>query len=178
MASVASLTLLASCGDDTPAQPAAKPVELTVQPARMTPATQRPGDAATLSITVTNSGSTPIQHLAVTLSGFDDTRIPSRSETNPNEIPQGTSDLPDAQPRPAWFIDEGPNNTPLAGGDTWDGGALAPGRTKTLRWTFAALTPGRHSLQYEVTSGLTDAQAKKTTGTGLKGTVTATILSR
>lgn len=177
-ASVASLTLLSSCGDDTPAQPAAKAVELTVQPAKLTPPTQRPGDAAILSITVTNSGSAPVDHVAVTLSGIYETRIAARANANPNDIPQGTSDLPSAQPRPAWFIDEGPNNTPLAGGDTWDAGPLAAGRTKTFKWTLTALTTGSHTLRYEVTGGLTDAQAKKTSGTGLSGTVKATILKR
>lgn len=178
VASVASLTLLASCGDNAPAEKAAVPIQLEVQPGRLAPQTQRPGDASTLSVTVTNTGDNPVEHLAVTLVGISETRIPTRSNANPNDIPQGTSDLPNAQPRPAWFIDDGPNRTPIASGDTWDGGALAPGRTKTLRWTFAALTPGTHSVSYIVTGGLTDAQAAKTTGTGLKGSVTGTILKR
>jgi hypothetical protein len=172
------LLLTAGCGSvaQDPVDPAAKPVELKVQPARFSSPRQLSGDQVTLSVTITNTGTSKVDDLVVTLEGNEPTKLAVRDlDSNPNDVPQGTSDLPNTIARDAWFIDDGPQHAPLGGGNSWNAGSLEPGKTKTVRWSMAAVTPGRHTLNYFVSGGLTDNAAKATTGTGIKGSVTATI---
>ncbi|MEH3054149.1 MAG: hypothetical protein PGN13_09120 [Patulibacter minatonensis] len=173
----AGLVTLAGCGSvsQAPEEPAAKPVQLKVQPAKFDATKQLPGDQVTLSMTITNTGANPVDNLIVTLQGTRPDQVQLRENANPNDIPQGTDDLPNTVKRKAWFIDDGPQHAPLAGGDSWNGGSLAPGRTKTLRWSMAAITSGTYTLKYFVSGGLTDKAAKATSGEGLEGTVKATI---
>jgi hypothetical protein len=177
LAASAGLLATGGCGSVSQAEkePAAKPVQLTVQAPKFSSKTQLPGDQVTLSLTVKNTGANAVDHLAVTLSGTRPDQIQLRGVDNPNDIPQGTDDLPNTVKRKAWYIDDGPNHTPLANGETWDAGPLAAGRTTTLRWSMAAITPGTYTLTTNVAGGLTDNAAKATSGTGLKGSVTATI---
>lgn len=174
----AALLATGGCGTVSTAakEPAAKAVQLQVAPARFSSAKQLPGDQVTLSLRVKNTGTNPVDHLVVTLSGNEPNQLAVRNvDDNPNDIPQGTNDLPDSVARAAWFIDDGPQHAPLAGGDTWDAGALAPGATTTVKWSMAAITPGAHTLRYYVAGGLTDNAVKATSGEGLTGTVSATI---
>jgi uncharacterized membrane protein len=171
------LLATAGCGSVSEAKPeaAAKAIQLEVGPATLSSTTQLPGDRSTLSIQVKNTGSNPVNNLVVTLEGTQPDQLPVREESNPNDIPQGTDDLPNSVKRKAWFIDDGPGHAPLAGGTTWTGGKLAAGATTTLRWKLAAITPGRYTLKYWVAGGLSDNAVKATSGSGLKGTVSATI---
>lgn len=168
---------LAGCGSvsSAPEEPTAKAMQLSVEPMRFSSTKQLPGDRTTLSLRVTNTGANPVDNLIVTLSGTRPDQLPVRGIDNANEIPQGTTDLPNTIKRKAWFIDDGPNRNPLAGGEQWTGGRLEPGQSTVLRWKLAAITPGRYTLKYIVAGGLTDKAVKATSGTGLTGSVTATI---
>lgn len=172
----AGLLGAAGCGSVSEAEkePAAKATQLEVKPAKFSSIAQLPGDRTTLSLTITNTGTNKVDNLVVTLQGTRPEQLPVRGLDNPNEIPQGT-DVPTRIKRKAWFIDAGPGRAPLAGGETWNGGSLAPGETKTLRWKMAAITPGTYTLNYWVAGGLTDNAVKATSGTGLRGSVKATI---
>lgn len=177
LAAGAGLLGATGCGSVSEAEkePAAKAVQLAVKAAKFSSNAQLPGDRTTLSLTVTNTGSNAVDDLIVTLEGTRPDQLGVRGSDNPNEIPQGTNDLPNSVKRKAWFIDDGPGRTALAGGETWNGGSLEPGETKTLRWKLAAITPGTYTLTYWVAGGLTDNAVKATSGSGLKGTVKATI---
>lgn len=172
----AGLFATAGCGSVSEAEkePSAKAVQLAVKPAKFSSIAQLPGDRSTLSLTITNTGANKVDNLIVTLQGTRPDQLPVRGIDNPNEIPQGT-DVPTRTKRKAWFIDDGPGKAPLANGETWSGGTLEPGETKTLRWKLAAITPGSYTLNYWVAGGLTDNAVKATSGTGLKGSVQATI---
>jgi hypothetical protein len=172
----AGLVATAGCGSVSEAakEPAAKAMQLDVSPAKFSSNAQLPGDRTTLSLTVKNTGSNRVDNLVVTLQGTRPDQLPVRGADNPNEIPQGT-DVPTTIKRKAWFIDDGPGRAPLAGGETWTGGALEPGESTTMKWKLAAITPGRYTLTYWVAGGLTDNAVKATSGSGLKGTVSATI---
>ncbi len=172
----AGLFGVAGCASVSEAEkePAAKATQLDVKPAKFSSNAQLPGDRTTLSITVTNTGTNKVNDLIVTLQGTRPDQLPVRGVDNVNEIPQGTN-VPTTIKRKAWFIDDGPGKMPLANGETWNGGSLEPGETKTLRWKLAAITPGSYTLTYYVAGGLTDNAVKATSGNGLKGTVSATI---
>lgn len=175
-ASVAVLaTAVASCGGvaKTPVEPAAREVKLEVLPARMTPKQQYPGDQTTLSITIKNVGSHPAPLLAVTLGGLSD--VDAYNPADEGRTYSEKDDLPGSNTRSPWFVDEGPDGSAIESGNTYLGGRLEPGRTRTLRWKLNARRPGTHTITYDVVSGLTDTQARATRGTGLSGSLTATI---
>lgn len=159
---------------EAPEEPAAKPVELAVSPARFSAEKQRPGDEVTLSLTIKNTGSNPAPEVLVQLRGLEKTTLADpmdegRLRTTPD-------DLPNAVTRAAWFVDGWPGDTPpLGASNLYPGGRLEPGRTRTMRWRLSAQRGGDHTLEYQVFSGTTDNAAKATSGTGLKGTVSATI---
>lgn len=171
-----ALTLaMAGCGSVSEAQkePAAKPVQLKVSPAKFSQTKQVPGDEITLSMTVTNTGRNPAPGVIVQLKGLEDvtTYDPSddtRVRTTPDDLPSDTKRAP-------WFIDTAPDGTPLSDSNLYTGGPLAPGRSRTLRWQMNAVVPGTHTITYQVWSGLTDNEAKATSGEGLTGSLTGTI---
>ncbi|MDQ8046550.1 MAG: hypothetical protein AAGC46_21545 [Solirubrobacteraceae bacterium] len=166
---------MAGCGSVSTAakEPAAKAVQLKVSPAKFSQTKQVPGDEVTFSMTVTNTGSNPAPGVIVQLQGLEDetTYDPSddtRVRTTPDDLPDDTKHAP-------WFVDTAPGGTPLSDSDLYTGGELAPGRSRTLRWQMNAVVPGTHTIKYQVWSGLTDNEAKATSGDGLTGSVTATI---
>jgi hypothetical protein len=166
---------VAGCGSVSSAkeEPKAKPVVLNVTQAKFSKSVQSPGDSVVLSITVTNAGSNPAPNVTVSLGGLEETtnedpRDETRTRTEKD-------DLPDATKRAPWFIDESPSGGQYGASTLYEGGALAPGRSRTLRWRLGAQQPGKHTLTYKVFSGLTDNEAKATSGSGLDGSVEATI---
>lgn len=167
---------LAGCGSiaEAPEEPAAKPVQLSVQSVRFSERTQDPGQAVTLTMRVANTGPNPVEHLVITLSGIGQTRLAPADliEELPEDYPE---QLPDTIEQPAWTVDEAPGRYALAAGDQYDAGRLAAGEETTVEWTLGALTSGDHTLQYRVTAGLTDNAAEATTGNGLTGQISATI---
>lgn len=174
VAAAALLVPLAGCGvGDAPEEPDARTVELRVGPAKFDRTRQVVGDAVTLSMTVTNTGDVRAPNVIVTLRGLEESESPLQG----NEGAELTRDgeRPNTRTRAPWFVDEGPGGGGLAGSTTYAAGPLEPGRSRTLRWRLAAMVAGEHALRYEVVSGLTDKQARATEGTGLTGTVRATI---
>ena len=166
---------VAGCGSvaSAPDEPAAKAVELKASQAKFSKQKQITGDDVTLSLTVTNTGENPVPEVVVLLEGLGETTI-----TNPTDEGRERTekdDLPDSTKRAAWFVDEAPGGGSYGESSLYPGGRLEPGRSRTLRWRMSASTPGSHTLKYQVFGGLTDNQAKKTTGTGLTGSVSATI---
>jgi hypothetical protein len=175
---VAMAATVAGCGSvaSAPDEPAAKAVQLEVSPARFSTQHQVTGDEVELRLTVRNTGDNPAPNLIVSLFGLED-----RTEVqpgDPNRLRTTPDDLPDSITRAGWFIDSGTGRTPLAQGDNWTGGTLAPGRTKTMRWLLNAQTVGKHSIRYKVSSGLTNNEAHATSGTGLAGSISAEISDR
>ncbi len=166
---------LAGCGSvsSAPDEPAAKTVELNVSAAKFSKSLQTPGESVTLSLTVSNAGSTPVPNVVVQLKGLEESTLAKPDDET--RIRTEKDDLPNSTKRAAWFIDDAPEGGSYAESNLFEGGALEPGRTRTLRWRLTAQRPGKHTLTYQVLGGLTDNQAKATTGTGLTGSVSATI---
>jgi hypothetical protein len=153
---------------------AAKAVQLEVSTPEFSRQRQVSGDEVTLSMTVKNTGSNPAPGLIVQLKGLGSTTIADPLDEGRDRSTK--DDLPDSTKRAAWFVDKGPDGAALSSSFLFPGGALAPGRSRTLRWQMNAQTPGDHTLAYQVWSGLTDNEAKATSGTGLSGSIDATIL--
>jgi hypothetical protein len=169
---------VAGCGSISAAEkePAAKPVQLQVSQGKFSKQLQSPGEEVTFSLTVKNTGSNPAPGLVVELKGLADTTLADPSDNG--RVRDTKTDLPDATKRAAWFVDDFPDGPALGDSFLYPVGALAPGRTRTLRWQLGAQTGGTHTLGYQVWSGLTDNEAKATSGTGLTGSVTAKIASK
>jgi hypothetical protein len=171
-----ALTLaIAGCGSvsSAPPDPAAKAVQLRVTPAKFSQTKQVPGDEITMSITVTNTGTNPAPDLIVQLKGLEDhTKYDPSDDTRVRTTP---GDLPDDNSYAPWFVDTAPGGTPLSDSNLYTGGQLDPGRSITLRWQLNAVVPGTHTINYQVWSGLTDNEAKATSGEGLTGALTGTI---
>lgn len=174
---VASALVLgvAGCGSvaSAPDESQAKAVELKVSPGKFSKTDQRPGDEVTLSLTVTNSGSNPTDDFVVQLEGLEESTIAKPGDETRERTEK--DDLPDSTERAAWFIDEAPNGGSFSESNLYPGGPLAPGRSRTLRWRMNAAQPGTHTIKYQVYGGLSDNEAKATSGTGLTGSVTGTI---
>lgn len=168
---------IAGCGSvsSAPDEAAVKPVELKVSQAKFSKTDQRPGDDVTLSLTVTNAGSNPVGNLAIQLTGLAETTLAGADETR---VRTEKDDLPNSVKRAAWFVDDAPLGGSYGDGNLYEGGRLEAGRSRTLRWRLSAQQPGTHELKYQVFAGLTDAAAKATSGTGLSGTVRATIAEK
>ncbi|MDO9353237.1 MAG: hypothetical protein Q7T55_06055 [Solirubrobacteraceae bacterium] len=166
---------VAGCGSVSSAkeEPAAKPVQLDVTQAKFSKTVQTSGDSVVLSMTITNAGSNPAPNVIVSLGGLEETTLENPEDET--RIRTEKDDLPDATKRAAWFIDEAPAGGQYGASTLYEGGALAPGRSRTLRWRLGAQQPGKHTLTYRVLSGLTDNEAKATTGQGISGEVSATI---
>lgn len=156
-----------------PLEPAAKAVELKVTPAKLSSTQQHAGDEVTLSMTVTNTGSNPAPDVLVQLKGLETST--KDDPLNDDRTRTTKTDLPDSTKRAPWFVDDSPQHSSLSASDLYPAGTLEPGRTRTLKFTLLAQSPGDHTIEYQVFAGLTDNQAKKLTGTGLTGSVSAHI---
>lgn len=175
-AALAAVTL-GACGVAEPKPEAAvKPVQLEVSPAKFSKTEQIAGDDVVLSLTVKNVGANPAPELLVQLKGNDETTLADPADEG--RLRTERDDLPNAVTRAAWFVDGSPNGTPLGNSNLYPGGRLEPGRTRTLRWRLNAQTEGEHELTYRVFAGLTDNAAKATGGTGLTGSVSASITEK
>ncbi len=169
---------LGACGGVAEPEPdaAVKPVTLEVSPAKFSKTEQTSGDDVVLSMTVKNVGANPAPELLVQLTGNEETTLATPGIEG--RVRTEKDDLPDDVTRAAWFVDGSPDRTPLSSSNLYPGGRLEPGRTRTLRWRMSAQTPGTHELKYRVFAGLTGAAAKATGGTGLTGSVKATIADK
>ena len=92
-----------------------------------------------MQITVRNADTRTIPNLAVTVESFA-----SREDRQ---------DLSDAT-RPTWIVDNGPEGGVTAYTNTWSGGALRPGRTRSFTWRVTPVKAGRHRVAWRVAAGL------------------------
>jgi hypothetical protein len=123
------------------------------------PTRQRIGQESSFVMTVRNAGDTTIPELVVTLRGLSQ-----------RSVDEG---------RPPWLVDASPSGAVTAIDDTWAAGALAPGRTATLRWRVTAVLPGTHELDYAIAAGLGDgARARLAGGRVPRGTLDVRVLAR
>jgi hypothetical protein len=144
-ATAAALLALSGCGGDD-RQDADEPSGTFRVDVRRTsfPASQRLAQQSTFEITVRNAGARTLPALAVTVDGFAERPRDGADESAPDSDPQ----------RPVWIVDSEPAGGVTAYDNTWTAGALAPGRSATLRWRVTPVVPGRHLLTYRVAAGL------------------------
>ncbi len=64
--------------------------------------------------------------------------------------------------RPIWVLDKGPEGGDTAYVNTWSAGVLRSGETRLLTWNLTPVKPGRYTIGYSVSPGLTGrAQAAR-----------------
>jgi hypothetical protein len=143
-------------GGDRPDRGAVRTVEIV---RAAFPTRQRVGQESSFVMTVRNAGDTTIPDLVVTLRGLSQ-----------RSVDEG---------RPPWLVDASPSGAVTAIDDTWAAGALAPGRTATLRWQVTAVLAGTHELDYAIAAGLGDgARARLAGGRAPRGTLDVRVLAR
>ena len=125
------------------------------------PGKQKLAKRSTMVITVKNVDSRTIPDITVTVNSFD------RREKN--------SELADPN-RPVFVINTGPGGGESANQATSALGPLAPGRTKTFKWSVTAVQAGPYKVGYEVSAGLYGkARAVDSTGSVPRGEFAGTI---
>jgi hypothetical protein len=128
------------------------------------PARQQLGDKAAFVLTVRNTGARAIPNLAVTVHGFSQRSGPA-SQADARSL--------------VWLVDEEPPGAVTAIEDTWTAGALAPGRSATLRWHVTPARPGIHAVRYAVAPDLAGrAQARLAGGARPRGAITVHVAAR
>jgi hypothetical protein len=128
------------------------------------PTRQHLADKPAFVMTVRNTGNRTIPNLAVTLHGFS----------------QRTNDPAQADPQQlVWLIDEQPPGAVTAIADTWTAGALAPGRSTTLRWHVTPVLAGTHEVAYSLAPDLAGAARLRVAGGGRpSGSLTVRVASK
>jgi hypothetical protein len=128
------------------------------------PARQHLADKPAFVMTVRNTGDTTIPALTVTLHGF--------SERTGDTAQADSSKL-------VWLIDKEPPGAVTAVADTWTAGALAPGKTATLRWHVTPVLAGTHKVDYAVAPDLAGTAEARVAGGGRpRGSVTVRVDGR
>ena len=146
---VAALPLVAACGGEQ--QGADEPsgtFRVEVASARF-PARQHVAQSVKLRLRVRNAGARAVP-VAVTV------------ETTPRggdaAIAFGQNvrgqDLASAG-RPIWVLNEGPKGGETAYVNTWLAGTLRGGESRLMTWSLVATRPGRYTITYRVSPGLT-----------------------
>jgi hypothetical protein len=154
------------------------------------PSSQRLAQHSQLVISVRNAGAKTIPDVAVTICNVT-CRYPA-------PVGQGTSvaafqqylNMPGLanHSRPVWVVDRppgvcayscqngGPGGDVSADANTWQGGPLKPGETKTFTWGVTAVAAGKHVVAWEVAAGLYGkAKAVLPDGTAPQGTFRVNI---
>ncbi len=133
---------LASCGGGERQDAGERAGTYTVEVTEASfPAAQRLAQQAQMRIAVKNTGADALPDVAVTVNSFS-----RRSEQ---------TGLSDAE-RPIWIVDRSPGGGTTALPDTWALAALAPGATRTFRWTLTPVEAGSFRVKYKVGAGLDD----------------------
>lgn len=161
---------LAGCGGD-PRQDADEPSgEFRVEVVDASfPERQHVAESVELKMTVRNADDRELRNVAVTV------------ETEPEgdnaalAFGQGSTeaDLADSG-RPIWVLDEGPAGGEVATTNTWSAGTLRAGQEKELTWKLVASRPGRYTVGYRVSPGLT-GRAQAAQGANTAGSFEVTI---
>ncbi len=140
VAATAAAALLGACGGGERRDADAPGGTYTVRVERASfPAQQHLAQAASLILTVRNTGDETIPDLVVTVRGFQDRA-------------GGSSDA--GLGRDVWIVGDGPGAEGTAFEDTWTAGRLAAGRAKTLRWDVTPVVAGTHTVRYEIAPAL------------------------
>jgi len=164
LAAAALALTLAGCGgggqarQDGDERSATSTVEIT---RASFPARQRLAEQAQMRIAVKNTGAEALKDVAVTVDSF------SRRSAQPG--------LADSE-RPIWIVDEAPGGGTTAVTNTWALKGLAPGETKTFRWTLTPIDAGSYRVTYTVGTGL-DGKADAR-GAGGRSPVTGSFAVR
>jgi hypothetical protein len=139
------------------------------------PGKQKLAKRSDLVIKVRNTGDREIPNIAVTVNGFDERRDnpdladPNRPVFVINGIPKQIGGFPESK-------DAAPAGCDTAYVNTWACGKLAPGRTRTFKWTVTAARAGPYRITYTVAAGLNGkAKAVDAGGARPRGTFTGTI---
>jgi hypothetical protein len=121
------------------------PVEIT---AASFPPAQRLSKDVQMRITVRNAGSRTMPVVAVTITKTGGgTEAAAFGSTSQQSGMASTS-------RPNWIVDKGPVGGDSAYSNTWTGGALKPGKSKTFVWLVSPIKAGTYGLSYRVAAGL------------------------
>jgi hypothetical protein len=114
------------------------------------PANQHIAEGAALRIRVRNADSETIPNVAVTVE-----TDPAREGDSPIAFGQDDDDprLSDTG-RPVWIVDRGPAGGDTAHSNTWAGGPLRPGQSKTFLWRVTPVQAGSYTIAYRVAPGL------------------------
>ena len=189
-AGIAVALSVAGCGggqQDANAPRGKFPVRVT---AATFPASQRLAEHTHLVISVRNVGNKAIPNLAVT--------ICNTTCTYPAPVGEGTSVAAFArylnQPglanhsRPVWIVDQPPGQCGYscanggaganvsADANTWQGGPLKPGATRTFRWALTAVASGKFVVAWEIAADIYGkAKAILPNGTLPRGTFNVNI---
>jgi hypothetical protein len=188
-AGVAVALAVAGCGgaqQDANAPSGSFPVQVT---AATFPGAQRLAEHTHLVISVRNVGNRTIPNLAVT--------ICNTTCTYPAPAGEGTSVAAFAQylnqpglanhSRPVWIVDRPPGGCGYscvnggAGADvsedanTWQGGQVKPGATKTFNWALTAVAPGRFVVAWEIAADIYGTKAVLANGTAPRGTFSVNV---
>jgi hypothetical protein len=168
VAGLAAAVALGGCGGggrQDVNEPSGKfPVQVT---AASFPSSQQLAEHTHLVISVRNSGAKTIPNLAIT--------ICNTTCRYPAPVGQGTSVAPFAQylnqsglathSRPVWIVEQPPGACGYscfnggAGADasaaanTWQGGPLRPGASRTFNWAVTAVAPGKFVVAWEIAAG-------------------------
>jgi hypothetical protein len=128
------------------------------------PANQRIAEGSKLRIRVRNADSETIPNVAVTV-----VTEPSEQGGAPIAFGQAENDPRLSDPgRPVWILDRGPAGGDTAATNTWAGGPLRPGQSRTFEWDLTPVQSGSYTLAYRVAAGLSgraQARGDKTAGT-------------
>jgi hypothetical protein len=122
------------------------------------PSKQKLAKRSDLVITVRNTGAQTIPNIAVTIRGLtrrkDDPDLadPERPIFVINGQPKEIGGVPEAK-------DAAPEGCETAYLDTWACGRLAPGKSKTFKWSVTAVQAGPFDISYRVAAGL-DGKAR------------------
>jgi hypothetical protein len=73
-----------------------------------------------------------------------------------------------------WILDTQPKNGETAYTNTWAGGPMFAGETKTFEWKLLAVKPGDYDVTYRVSPGLT-GKATVAQGERARGSFRVTI---
>ncbi len=116
------------------------------------PSKQSIADSTHMKIRVHNADTKSLPNVAVTIETTD--------PKDPGGSPQAfASDVNDPnlsdRSRPIWIVDEGPLGGDTAYTNTWALGPLNAGQTRTFDWKLTAVKPGKYTVAYSVSPGLT-----------------------
>lgn len=178
---LAMAALLAACGESS-SDSNQKPGNYEVKVERASfPTKQFVGQTSLLKIAATNTGKKTVPDLAVTVNiegkAGETARIPFAIHDPQPGLANGD--------RPVWVLAatyprlEGssePGGAETSASKTFSFGEVKPGKSVEAVWKLSAVRPGKYTVAYEISAGLTDeTKAKTSSGATPGGTFITTI---